>query len=155
MKLSEKNITTLIIVTTALWVVINLLGWSGHHMMGMYLGVILMLIYMTLGIANNGIVSKKFLRYPLIIWAITWIFSFFLADYYAAKFAGILPTFNILGFHPSFAAVVFLYWVGGMLTLTLGFIIYKDEWLSENDWENFKAKIQAIEEEEKRGTVNG
>lgn len=153
MKLSEKNITTLIIITTALWVVINVLGWLGHHMIGMYLGVILMFLYMILGIANSGVVSKKFLMYPLSIWALTWILSLFLADYYAEKFAGILPTFNILGFHPSFAPVVFLYWIGGMLTLTLGFMVYKDEWMSENDWENFKDKIQSIEEKEKRGAV--
>lgn len=153
MKLSEKNVTTLIIVTTILWAVINVLGWLGYHMMGMYLGVILMLLYMILGIANKGKVSKKFLTYPLGIWTVTWILSFFLADHYAIKFAGILPSFNVLGFHPSFASVVFLYWVGGMLTLTLGFMIYKDEWMSDEDWESFKEKINAIKEEEKRGAI--
>lgn len=153
MKLSERNITTIIIATTALWVVINVLGWLGHHMMGMYLGVILMLLYMIMGIAKNGVVSKKFLTYPLLVWAVLWIVSFFLADYYAVKFAGMMPTFNIFGFHPSFAAIIFLYWIGGMLTLTIGFIVYKDDWMTENDWENFKTKIQAIEEEEKRGAV--
>ena len=40
-----------------------------------------------------------------------------------------------------------------MLTSTLGFMVYKDEWMSENDWENFKDKIQSIEEKEKRGAV--
>ncbi len=152
MKLSEKNVTIIIIITTILWAMINVLGWLGYHMTGMYLGVILMLLYMILGIAQNGIVSKKFLAYPLLIWAITWITSFFLADYYATKFAGELPTFTVLGFHPSFAPIVFLYWIGGMLTLTLGFLFFKDEWMLDENWDNFKAKINAIEEE-KRGAI--
>ena len=153
MKLSEKNVTSIIIFTTFLWAVINVLGWLNYHMIGMYLGVILMLMYMILGIAKKGVVSKKFLAYPLLIWIVTWIISFFLANYYGTKFAGVLPTFTILGFHPSFAPIVFLYWVGGMLTLTLGFMVYQDEWMSEKDWDDFKVKIEAIKEEEKRGAI--
>lgn len=153
MKLSEKNVTSIIIFTTFLWAVINVLGWLNYHMIGMYLGVILMLMYMILGIAKKGFVSKKFLAYPLLIWVVTWILSFFLANYYGVKFAGVLPTFTILGFHPSFAPIVFLYWIGGMLTLTLGFMIYQDEWMSQTDWDDFKAKINAIKEEEKRGAI--
>ena len=41
-----------------------------------------------------------------------------------------------------------------MLTLTLGFKFFKDEWLSEEDWDNFKKKIENIEKEE-RGTIGG
>lgn len=153
MKLSEKNVTTIIIITTALWAVINVLGWFDYAMAGMYLGVVLMLLYMILGIAKNGVVSKKFLFYPLMIWAITWITSFYLADYYALKFAGTMPSFTVLGFHPSFAATIIPYWIGGMLTLTLGFIVYRDEWLSKEDWDKFLDRIQAIKDEEKRGAV--
>lgn len=154
MKLSEKSVTTLIIITTALWVAINLSGWTGHHMVGMYLSVILMFLYMVLGIAKQEVVSKKFLMYPLVTWGITWMLSFFLAEHYSVKFAGALPNFTVLGFHPSFAPIVFLYWIGGMLTLTLGFKFFKDEWLSEKDWDNFKKKIENIEKEE-RGTIGG
>jgi hypothetical protein len=153
MKLSEKSITTIIVITTILWAVINVLGWLGSHMAGFYLAVVLMLLYMTLGVANKGVVSKKFLIYPLLIWGGTWIVSFFFADYYGTKFAGIMPSFTVLGFHPSFASVVFLYWVGGMLTLTLGFILFKNEWMSDQDWNNFKEKIRAIKEEEKKGAI--
>lgn len=153
MKLSEKNVTTIIIITTALWVVINVLGWLDYAMAGFYLGVILMLLYMVLGIAKNGVVSKKFLSYPLIPWAIIWTISFYLADYYAIKFASVAPNFMVLGFHPSFASTILLYWIGGMLTLTLGFIVYRDEWLTKDDWDKFLDKIEAIKEEEERGAV--
>ena len=154
MKLSDKSVTNLIIITTILWIAINVLGWMDYHMAGMYLGVVMMLLYMVLGVAKQGVVSKKFLLYPLSIWAITWIISFTLAEHYSLKFAGGAPDFTVLGLHPSFAPVVFLYWIGGMLTLTLGFIYYKDEWLSEEDWDNFKIKIESIEKEE-RGTISG
>ena len=153
MRLSEKNVTTIIILTTILWAVINVLGWLGYAMLGFYLGVILMLLYMVLGIAKNGVLSKKFFAYPMLTWAITWMLSFFLADHYATKFAGIKPSFTILGFHPSFASTVFLYWIGGMLTLTLGFMVYRDEWLVKEDWENFLEKINTLKEEEKRGAA--
>ncbi|WP_130805626.1 hypothetical protein [Senegalia massiliensis] len=153
MKLSEKGITIIIILTTILWTVINVLGWSGNHMLGLYLGVILMLLYMVLGVANKGVVSKKFLFYPLAAWSITWIIGFFLANYYGIKFAGAMPSFTILGFHPSFAPVVFLYWIGGMLTLTLGFMFFKDEWMSDKDWNDFKEKIRVIKEQEKKGAI--
>lgn len=154
MKLSDKSVTTIIIITAVLWLAINLSGWTGHHMVGMYLSVILMLLYMILGIAKQGIVSKKFFLYPLLVWSIAWMASFFLAEHYSVKFAGNLPDFTVLGFHPSFAPVVILYWLGGILTLTLGFIYYKDEWLSEKDWNDFKIKIEAIEKEE-RGSISG
>lgn len=153
MKLSEKNVTTIIIGTTVLWAAINVLGWLGKAMLGMYLGVILMLLYMILGIAKNGEVSKKFLSYPLILWAITWIVSFYLADLYALKFAGVTPSFTVLGFHPSFASTIILYWMGGMLTLTLGFMVYRDEWLAKEDWDNFLEKIKVLKKEEERGAV--
>lgn len=154
MKLSEKDITSIIVATTILWAVINVLGWLNYHMIGMYLGVVLMLLYMILGVAKNRTVSKKFIKYPLIMWGVTWIIGFFLADYYAIKFAAELPTFTILGFHPSFASIVFLYWIGGMLTLTLGFMIFKDEWMTDEEWETFKDKIDAIKKEEERGAIN-
>jgi hypothetical protein len=66
-------------------------------------------------------------------------------------FAGVMPDFTILGFHPSFSWTVILYWIGGVLTLTLGFVALKDEWLSEKDWEEFKGKVQKIDERQKGG----
>jgi hypothetical protein len=66
-------------------------------------------------------------------------------------FEGIMPTFTILGFHPSFSWTIILYWIGGVLTLTLGFVKLKDEWLSEQDWEEFKKNVKKIDERQKGG----
>ena len=117
----------------------------------MYLGVVLMFLYMMLGVAKQGRLSKKLLFFCLVPWAIVWIVSFYLADYYATVFAGVMPSFTVLGFHPSFAATVVGYWIGGMLTLTAMYMTFKDEWLSKSDWDSFIKKIEEINETEKGG----
>lgn len=147
MDLSNKK-TAIIVITTILWVVITVLGWNNYYLVSMYLGVVLMFCYMMLGLAKQGKLSKKLLLYCLIPWAIIWISSFFLADYYAAKFAGIIPSFTVFGFHPSFATTILGYWLGGMLTLTTMYFKFKDEWLSEKDWNDFIKKIERIEKVE-------
>jgi hypothetical protein len=150
MDLSSKK-TAIIVITTAIWLIITFLGWNNVYLVSMYLGVVLMLLYMMLGVAKQGKISKKLLFISFIPWAIIWAVSFYLADYYAALFAGAMPSFTVLGFHPSFAATVVGYWFGGMLTLTIMSYMFKDEWLSENDWNSFLEKIEEIKESEKGG----
>jgi hypothetical protein len=150
MDLTGKK-TAIIVLTTILWLVITFLGWNDVYLVSMYLGVLLMLLYMVLGVAKQGKVSKKLFFFCLVPWAIVWIISFYLADYYAAIFAGIVPSFTVLGLHPSFGATVVGYWIGGMLTLTAMFMVFKDEWLSKKDWDNFVNKIKEIDETEKGG----
>ena len=134
------------ILIAVLWVVIIYLGTVGHFVIGMCLGVVLMFLHMMLGIAKNGKVSRKFLIYPMVIWAILWLASFILSGYYSDLFAGVMPSFTVFGLHPSFAPTVFLYWIGGQLTLNLGFYLFQDEWLSEKDWEDFCDKVKGMKE---------
>lgn len=145
-KLREKT-TSLVILTTILWIFITICGWKEQHILGMILGVFLMLVYMSLGAANQGVLNKKFFVYPLIIWSILWILSFILSNYYAKLFTGTIPSFTIVGLHPSFAWTMITYWIGGVLTLTLGFVLYKDLWFSNEDWEDFKNKIEQLNRE--------
>lgn len=145
MNLSDKK-TAIIIIIGFLWMTITVLGWKGYYMAGMYLGVLLMLLHMMLGTAKQGKLSLKMFIYPLCIWGVLWCMSFGLSKFYADMFTGTIPDFKILGLHPSFAWTVITYWLGGVATLTLGFIVFKDEWLSEKDWKKFKEKIQAIEQ---------
>lgn len=142
-----KNSKTAIwVLIAALWIAIIVLGTLGHFVVGMVLGVFLMFLHMMLGISKGGVVSKKFLIYPMIIWAVLWIASFILSGYYADLFAGVMPSFTVFGLHPSFAPTIFLYWIGGQLTLNLGFYLLQDEWLSEKDWADFCAKAKKIKE---------
>lgn len=142
----SKHKDLLSILIAVLWIACIVLGTVGHFVIAMCLGVVLMFLHMILGIAKQGKVSKKFLIYPIAIWAVLWLVSFILSGYFANQFAGVMPSFTVLGFHPSFAPTIFLYWIGGQLTLNLGFYLFQDEWLSEKDWDNFCQKVKELEE---------
>lgn len=142
----KKNSTLIWISIAVLWIAVMVLGTMGHFVIGMVLSVPLMLLHMMLGVAKGGVISKKFFVYPLLIWAVLWAVSFILSGYYADLFAGVMPSFTVLGLHPSFAPTIFLYWIGGQLTLNLGMYLLQDEWLSEKEWEDFCAKAKKIKE---------
>lgn len=141
----EKNKDGFMIFLTLIWVAITVCGWTGKWFIGLNLSVLLMLGYMMIGSAKKGKLSKKLLFYPLISWAVVWCIGFYYSQHYALMFNGVAPTFTILGFHPSFAFTILTYWIGGVLTLTLGFYYLSDEWLSQKDWDEFKAKIAKID----------
>ncbi|SHJ81265.1 hypothetical protein [Paramaledivibacter caminithermalis] len=146
MNLSKK--TTLFIVLIAiLWVTITIMGWTGNWFPAMFLGLVLMILHMMLGSAQNGKLNKRLFFYPLLCWLILWTMSFALSYHYGNLFAGKLPNFTILGFHPSFAWTILTYWIGGVATLSLGFVVQKDLWLSDKNWEEFKRKIAKMNEE--------
>lgn len=140
----KKHSTPIWIIIAALWIVCIVTGTTGHFVIGMVAGVPLMFLHMMLGVSKGGIVSKKFLIYPMLIWAILWIVSFILSGYYADMFMGTEPAFTILGFHPSFAPTIFLYWIGGQLTLNLGFYLMQDEWLTKDEWDTFCEKAKKL-----------
>lgn len=144
----SKSKTPIIVLIAVLWIACIVTGTMGHFVVGMCLGVVLMFLHMLLGVAKDGKVSKKFIVYPILIWAALWLVSFILSGYYGSLFAGAAPTFTFLGFHPSFAPTIFLYWIGGQLTLNLGFYLLQDEWLSQKDWEVFCKTVHAMKEEE-------
>ncbi len=136
--------TGIILIITSLWAFITISGWIGNWFIGLISSVILMFLYMVLGASKNGKLSKQLFLYPLLSWAVLWSAGFGFSKYYAEVFAGKMPDFTILGFHPSFAFTILTYWIGGVLTLTLGFYFFADHWLSDDDWNNFKKKIESI-----------
>ncbi|HHX04090.1 MAG TPA: hypothetical protein GX733_07360 [Tissierellia bacterium] len=144
----SKNKDAMVILIAVLWLACIVLGTIGYHVLAMCLGVVLMLLHALLGVAHNDVVNKKFLVYPLLIWAGLWIASFLLSGYYGDLFAGQMPSFTVLGLHPSFAPTVFFYWIGGQLTLNLGLYLYADKWLSEEQWEQFLDKVKSLKEVE-------
>lgn len=145
MNISNKR-TAIWIVIAVLWIVVIVLGTIGHFVLGMVLSVPLIALHFMLGAAKKGVVSKKFLIYPVIIWSVVNIVAFILCGYWADAFAGIMPPFTILGFHPSFAPVMLLYWIGGLLTLALGYYLCRDEWMSQKDWDEFCEVAKRIRE---------
>lgn len=143
----SKHKTSMMVLIALLWIVIMILGWANYYVEGMVLGVVLMLLHAVLGSSHNDKISKKFFVYPLLSWAALWIVSFILSQVYAVKFAGVMPNFTVLGLHPSFAPTFFLYWIGGMLTLSLGFYVLRNEWLSDETWETFLNEVKQLKEE--------
>lgn len=143
MEIGDKR-TGIFLVITSLWVFITISGWMGTWFIGMISSVILMLLYMMLGASKGGKLSKKLFLYPLLSWAVLWSVGFCFSKYYADVFAGKMPDFIILGLHPSFSFTILTYWIGGVLTLTVGFYFFSDNWLSDEDWDNFKKKIESI-----------
>lgn len=142
----KKNATLIWVMIAVLWIACIVLGTIGQFVIAMCLGVVLMFLHMMLGMAKGGVVSKKFLIYPMVIWAVLWLVSFVLSGHFATEFAGVMPSFTVLGLHPSFAPTIFLYWIGGQLTLNLGFYLLQDEWLSQKEWDDFCAKAKEIKE---------
>lgn len=142
----SRQKTPIMILIAVLWLACIYTGTTGHFVVGMCLGVVLMFLHMILGIAKNGVVSKKFLAYPILCWAVLWLVSFILSGYFATKYAGVMPDFTVFGLHPSFAPTVFLYWIGGQLTLNLGLFLLQDEWLSQKDWDEFRNKVKGMKE---------
>lgn len=138
----------IIILITVLWAAVVVLGWKNMYMTGLFTGIVLMILHLMLGASVKGVLSKKFFVYPILCWAVLWGISFYMSYYHANIFAGKVPDFTILGFHPSFGWTVLTYWLGGVATLTIGFNALKSEWLSEEDWNEFKEKINTIEEKE-------
>ena len=132
----------LMLLMALLWLTTMFLGWHNHYLPAMVLGVVLMLVHMVLGTSHKDELSNSFLRYPLLLWAGLWITSFILSWHFSNTFADQTPTFTILGFHPSFAPTVFFYWIGGMLTLSLGLYLKRDQWLSQDQWDEFVASIR-------------
>ncbi len=59
--------------------------------------------------------------------------------------------FTVLGFHPSFAWIVFGYWLGGVAVLTVGFSLRKQAWLSDAQWEEFRETITRLNEQQGEG----
>ena len=141
-----KYRTHIILVITALWIVITLCGWFGKWYIGLMLGVVLMLLHMMLGAAQQGKLDKKLFLYPILTWALVWAGGFILAKRASDAFLDMAPTYKILGFHPSFAWIIICYWLGGVATLTLGFVKNKDAWLSDVAWQNFLERMKYLNE---------
>ncbi|MBU0926185.1 MAG: hypothetical protein KKA67_00390 [Spirochaetes bacterium] len=140
----ERKQDALMVAIGLMWLAILVMGWNGVWLPAMILSVFLMLAHMALGATHKGKIDKKFFLYPLAAWAALWVASFSLSAYFADVFKGTVPSFTILGFHPSFAWTILTYWIGGILTLSVGLYACRDGWLSEADWEGFKKEIAEI-----------
>ena len=150
----EDKKTTLMVITALAWILITILGWLDIWYPAMLLGVLLMVIYMILGCSKKGAVSTEFFKFPIVVFAALWVVAFTLIYYWDTAYAGIIPDFTILGMHPSFAAQVILYWIGGFVILAFGFSSRSNLWLTREEWDKFLEEIES-EKDSKGGTESG
>lgn len=136
----------LVITSVILWVISTVLAWGGYWYPGMFLTIILITFLMIAGSKVNGVVDRSFMFFPIGTWCISGLVCLALCEYYARMFAGIPPTFLILGMHPSFAFLVIMWFIQALST-SFGIYLYKDKWLSEERWNDYIVKIQQMNNE--------
>ncbi|WP_323174126.1 hypothetical protein [Natrialba sp. PRR66] len=152
---SEFNVegvtSELMLASGVLWTAVLGLGLAGYWFVALLVSVFLFHPWFIIGASSNGTISTKLLVYPLGIWTVLQLSAFVLTEYYSNAFAGGSPAFLVTGMHPSFAAVYWLYWVGGFMTITLGYGIYfRKHFLPEGEWDRFLEEVERVNAESER-----
>lgn len=140
--------TVLVIASAVLWLVMVGLAGAGHWLAALYVLLGLLLIYGVLGSSHKGRFDLRLVAFPTVIWIAMWAAAFGLGTHYAEAFAGHHPDFTILGFHPSFAAIIVLFWLVPTLLMGFGFEAVKDRWLSRERWDDFVRRVHEPENED-------
>jgi len=142
--------TLLIIVSGLLWILMVALAGAGHWLAGLYVLLALLLVYAVLGTSHRGRFDLRLVLFPTSVWLLSWAGAFALGDYFARAWGDAVPAFTVFGFHPSFAAIIVLFWIFPTLLMGFGFDGMSDRWLSQKQWDDFLERI-----EEENGTEEG
>jgi hypothetical protein len=143
--------TVLMIASAVLWLVMVGLAGAGHWLAALYVLLGLLLIYGVLGSSHKGRFDLRLVAFPSLVWLVMWAAAFGLGTYYSEAFAGQHPDFTILGFHPSFAAIIVLFWLLPTLLMGFGFEAVKDRWLSQERWDDFLRRVHGTDDEHEDG----
>jgi hypothetical protein len=118
-------------------------------------GIVVIAPWFIIGAGNGGEVSVKLLVYPLALWMILAIAGMVIAQVSTVPetvAAGDLIT----GFTPGFAAVYWLYWIGGFFTMTLGYgLFFRSDFLPEEAWEEFLEDVEEVKGEHPTEPASG
>jgi len=141
--------TALVVLSGLLWLLMVGLAGAGHWLAGLYVLLALLLVYGVLGTSHKGRFDLRLVLFPTGAWLLCWAAAFALGEYFAQAWDGAAPGFTVLGFHPSFAAIIALFWVIPTLLMGFGFEAVKDRWLSRERWDDF---LQTLHEDEPAGS---
>ena len=133
--------TLLIVASGLLWLLMVALAGAGHWLAGLYVLLLLLLVYAILGTSHKGRLDLRLVLFPTGVWLLSWAGAFGLGEYFARAFDAGVPAFTIFGFHPSFAAIIVLFWVFPTLLMGFGFVAVKDRWLSQRRWDEFLSRV--------------
>jgi len=140
--------TLLVVASGLLWLAMVGLAATGHWLIALYTLLPLLLVYGVLGSSHKGRFDLHLVIFPTLVWIITWALAFWLGNHYAEIFTGSHPDFTILGFHPSFAAIIAFFWIIPTLLMGFGFEAVKDRWLSKERWEEFVRQVHEHESDQ-------
>ncbi|RKD89305.1 hypothetical protein ATJ93_4138 [Halopiger aswanensis] len=142
----EPYVTHLMVAGAALWLAALLLGFAGYWFEALLVTVFVLHPYFIVGAAHDHEISLKLLAYPLGVFTVLALAGFGLAQYYSELFVGQTPEFLVTGMHPSFAAVFWLYWIGGFMSINLAYgLYYREHYLPDGAWDEFLAELEEIE----------
>jgi hypothetical protein len=144
--MNRKAETLLIVVSAVLWLLMVGLAATGHWLAALYTLLPVLVIYGVLGSSHKGQFDLKLVAFPAVVWIVMWAAAFWIGDHYAVAFAGRYPDFTVLGFHPSFAAIIALFWVVPTLLMGFGFVAVRDRWLSQQRWDDFVREVHEVNE---------
>lgn len=143
--------TGLMLASAVLWLLMVGLAASGHWLAGLFVLLVLLLVYGLLGSMHRGRFDLRLVAFPSLVWLIMWAAAFWLGEHYAVLFGSGPPEFTVLGFHPSFAAIIALFWIVPTLLMGFGFEAVKDRWLSRQRWEAFVREVHELPEGDAEG----
>ncbi len=133
-------------ISGLLWLAMVGLASAGHWFAGLYALLGLLLVYGVLGTSHKGRFDLRLFAFPSIVWLVMWAAAFWLGNHYAQLYDGREPEFTVFGFHPSFAAIVVVFWIVPTLLMGFGFEAVKDRWLSQERWDEFLRRTQEVEQ---------
>ena len=135
--------TPLMVASGVLWLAVLVLGLTGYWLVGLFVSAFLFHPWFIIGASSRQTISAKLLVYPLGVWTVLQLAAFGLAEYFSGSYAGGTAGL-VTGMHPSFAAVYWLYWLGGLLTVSLTFgLYYRRYYLPEGRWDDFLEEVEA------------
>jgi hypothetical protein len=142
---AKKAETLLVIISGLLWLLMVGAAGAGHWLAGLYVLLALLLVYGVLGSSHKGRFDLRIVAFPTLVWLFCWAAAFGLGEYFARLYEGGVPAFTILGFHPSFFAIITLFWIIPTLLMGFGFELIRDRWLSQERWDAFVAGLREDE----------
>jgi hypothetical protein len=145
---SGKTETLLIAASGILWLLMVGFAAAGEWFTALVVLLPLLLVYGVLGASHEGRFDLQLVAFPTLVWLVMWGGAFWLGNHYAEAFAGRSPDFTILGFHPSFAAIIAFFWILPTLLMGFGFEAVKDRWLSRARWDEFLRRIHETQDED-------
>lgn len=145
---AERKESLLVITSAVLWLVMVGLAALGHWLAALYTLLPLLLIYSVLGSSHKGRFDLRLVAFPTLVWILLWAAAFGFGNYYAEVFSEQAPDFTVLGFHPSFASIVILFWIVPTILMGFGFEAVKDRWLSRQRWDDFVRSIEELSKED-------